>query len=491
MNMFKYHFTFFSYMKIYPLLLLLLLFQIPVLGISIIIPSEPAPMGIGYYGVNSDNSTYSLNTTAWLGIITIYNLSATDSFQSQPYTVSFQLNTVLHYDWNGKTYALWIQNVAFYNTETHEVWFENNIWNFSLPPAELYVEGNGVVSYENGQYFYSYCPSDEVNLTLPTSIYLMVNVSTQNQTILHFYYNDGQGGWVNYDNVIVEVENISNVYFLVNGSEYPPTGHYYATCLIMGGYAYSSTVIVNEANVTMQLFYWNGHNWQEGVSAYNFGAITGERVDNVVDKFTFFDGEPIAVITSGSGNTGWLWTEKNVSTLTVHTNVKRGYVLLFNSSVPSAMQKGEYLNVSFVNNLVNLTLEPSNYTVLLYNSSGEIVGKTTVNLAGSSVSITINGESTQSQTNTSTTSSSSTSTQSTQNTTSSNTTSQSTETTSENQSTTTQEKSRTLTSFTTTITGESTQQQGQLTISHNYLLIVVVVLIFILLIILLLMRRKR
>jgi len=477
-------------MRLYPILFLLLLFQLPAIAISIIIPSEPAPMGIGYYGVNPDNSTYSLNITAWLGIITIYNLSATNSFQSQPYTVSFQLNTVLHYEEEGKNYALWIQNVAFYNTETHEVWFEDAIWNFSLPPAQLFVEGNGVVSYENGQYFYSYCPSDEVNLTLPTSIYLMVNVSTQNQTVLHFYYNDGHGGWVNYDNVIVEVQNISNVYFLVNGSESPPTGHYYATCLIMGGYAYSSTAMVNEANVTMQLFYWNGHNWQEGVSAYNFGAITGERVGNVVDKFTFVNGEPIAVITSGSGNAGWLWTEKNVSTLTIHTNVKSGYVLLFNSSIPSAIQKGEYLNVSFVNNLVNLTLKPSSYTVLLYNSSGEIVGKTRVNLAGSSVAITINGESTQSQTSTST-SSSSTSTQSTQNTTSSTTISQSTETTTENQSTTTQEHSKTLISLTSTLISESTQQQGQLTISLNYLLVAVAVLIFILLVMLLLMRRKR
>jgi len=478
-------------MKVYSLLFILLLFQLPAIAISIIIPSEPTPMGIGYYGVNSDNSTYSLNTTAWLGMIKIYNLLATDSFKPQPYTVSFQLNTVLHYEEEGKTYALWIQNVAFYNSETHEVWFEDTIWNFSLPPTQLFVEGNGVVSYENGQYFYSYCPPGEVNLTLPTAIYLLVNVSTQNQTVLHFYYNDGHGGWVNYDNVIVEVENISNVYFLVNGSESPPTGHYYATCLIMGGYAYSSTAIVNEANVTMQLLYWNGHNWQEGVSAYNFGAITGERVGNVIDKFTFFDGEPIAVITSGSGNAGWLWTEKNVSTLTIHTNVKSGYVLLFNSSIPSAIQKGEYLNVSFVNNLVNLTLEPSNYTVLLYNSSGEIVGKTTVNLAGSSVSITINGESTQSQTSTSTTRSTSTSTQSTQNTTSSTSTSQSTETTTENQSTTTQEHSKTLISSTTTLISELTQQQGQLTISVNYLLVAVVTLVFILLIMLLLMRRKR
>jgi len=488
--MFKYCLTIFSYMKVYPLLFILLLFQLPAIVISIIIPSEPAPMGIGYYGINSDNSTYSLNTTAWLGIITIYNLSATDSFKPQPYTVSFQLNTVLHYEEEGKTYALWIQNVAFYNTETHEMWFEDAIWNFSLPPAQLFVEGSGVVSYENGQYFYSYCPRDEVNLTLPTTIYLMVNVSTQNQTVLHFFYNDGHGGWINYDNVIVEVENISNVYFLVNGSEYPPTGHYYATCLIMGGYAYSSTAMVNEANVTMQLFYWNGHNWQEGVSAYNFGAITGERVGNVVDEFTFFDGEPIAVITSGSGNAGWLWTEKNVSTLTIHTNVKSGFVLLFNSSIPSAIQKGEYLNVSFVNNLVNLTLEPSNYTVLLYNSSGEIVGKTTVNLAGSSVSITINGESTQSQTSTST-SSTNTSTQSTQNITSSTTTFQSTETTTENQSTTTQEHSKTLISSTSMLISESTQQQGQLTISLNYLLVAVAVLIFILLVMLLLIRRKR
>mgnify|MGYP001772517027 CR=1 FL=1 len=445
-------------MKIYPLLFLLLLFQLPAIAISIIIPSEPAPMGISYYGVNPDNSTYSLNTTAWLGIITIYDLLATNSFHLQPYTISFQLNTVLHYNWNGKTYALWIQNVAFYNTKTHEVWFEDSVWNFSLPPAELYVEGNGVVSCYNGQYFYSYGPNDKVNLTLPAAIYLLVNVSTQNQTVLHFYYNDGYGKWVNYDNVILEVQNISNVYFLVNGREYPPTGHYYATCLTMGGYAEDSTARIEQANVTMQLFYWNGYNWQEGVSAYNFDAITGETVSNVIDKLTFVNYEPAAVITSGSGNAGWLWTEKNVSILTIYTNVKKGYVLLFNS-------KGKYLNVSFINNLVNLTLEPSNYTVLLY-SLGKIVGKTTVNLTRPYVSIAIN-EPTQSQTNTSTTSSSSTLTQSMQNTT-------------VNQSTT-QEHLNAFPSATTTI---FSKRQVQLIV----LIAVIITSIFVLLI---LIERKR
>ena len=394
-------------MKIYPLLLLLfLLFQLT--AIAIVIPNEPAPMGISYYGINSDGATYSINTTAWLGVITIYNLSAKDSFLSQPYTVSFQLNTVLHYNWDGKTYALWIQNVAFYNTETHEVWFEDVIWNFSLPPAMLYVEGKGIVSYFSGQYYYSYSSPSEVNLTLPATIYLLINVSTQNQTVLHFYYNIDHGKWVNYDNVILEVRNVSNVYFLVNGSEYPPTGHYYATSLVIGGYAYSSIAYIKYANLTLQLFYWNGHNWQEGISAYNFDLVTGERVDNVTVKLTFIDNEPAAVITSGLGNAGWLWTEKNVSILTIYTNVKSGYVILFNS-------KGGYLNVSFINSLVNLTLEASNYTVLLYSSS-ELVGKATVNLAKQYVSITIN-KLTQSQTNTSITTSSNALTRSMQNTT--------------------------------------------------------------------------
>jgi len=383
MNMLKYYFTIFSYMKIFPLLFLLLLFQLlPSTAISIIIPNEPAPMGIGYYGVKSDGTTYSLNTTAWLGIITIYNLSAKDSFPSQLYTISFQLNTVLHYNWKGKTYALWVQNVAFYNTKTHEVWFEDSAWNFSLPPSELYVEGNGVVSYFNGQYFYSYSPPGEVNLTLPATIYLLVNVSTQNQTVIHFYYNVGHKGWVNYDNVVVEAENTSSVYFLVSGKEYPPAGHYYATCLIIGGYAENANAFIEQANITMQLFYWNGHNWQEEVSAYNFGALTGETVNNVIVKPSFINGEPAAVITSGQGNAGWLWTEKNVSVLTVYTNVKEGYVLLSN--------QGSYLNVSFVNNIVNLTLKPSNYTVLLY-SMGKLVGKTTVNLMRPVTIIITNG----------------------------------------------------------------------------------------------------
>jgi len=350
---------------------------------------EPAPMGIADYGV-SPYGAYIINTTQWLGNVIIYSLS-TYSRQAYwaRYSVSFQLNVVLSYNYNGKSYALWIQDVAIFNTNNKQVYFIDNIWNLTSPYASVSgVSGNGQIalgSYHPRIYFYYYVaqnyPGSPATLTLPSKISLLVNVSKNSlgQPVIYFWYNDGYG-WVNYDVVTVtNVINASNVYFVVNGNTYTGSGNFYDAELIVGGPGGGSSSIILSGSVDFRLYYWNGHNFQEVRNAYNFGSNTAETVSNAIVYATSVQvvGLPTSHLIAGSGKLGALWSISNTIKLTVLTTISSGYLYVYNSSFPystAITYKGIY-QVPFTGYGAMLTLFPANYTIILYNQNNQQVGE--------------------------------------------------------------------------------------------------------------------
>jgi len=287
---------------------------------------EPAPMGVADFGINQTTSGSTVvdipfirETTQWLGVVNINSLSAISSVKKATfhYSVTFQLNVVLNYEYNGNTYALWVQDVAFLNTKTHGVFIENNIWNLTAPYASVTgVSGNGKIYSYSNMTFYGYTasksyPGSYVTLTLPATIYLLINVTTNSlgQPVICFWYNDGYG-WVEYD--VVTVTNVigaSNVYYLVDGYNYTGSGNFYDAELIMGGPGGGSTAQMNSGTLYFQLFYWNGTDFHEIMHAFNFGSNTAETVSNVVDQAYYNStiGEYDAELTPGSGSLGYLW----------------------------------------------------------------------------------------------------------------------------------------------------------------------------------------
>ncbi|QKR00825.1 hypothetical protein GWK48_10910 [Metallosphaera tengchongensis] len=342
--------------------------------------SEPAPMGIADYGIGP-NGPFIRTTTQFEGKVTIYNLSAVSSFNT-PW-VTFQLNVVLNYQYNGNTYALWAQDVAWYNTFNHTVTFEDNVWNMTAPLANVTgVVGNGGIYNSNSSTYYAYgannLPGSYYQLPLPGTFYLLVNVSVNSlgQPVIYFWYNDGFN-WVEYDAVTVaNVRLASNVYFMVNGFQYTGDGHYYDAELVMGGPGSGSSAYIFSSSTYLSLFYWNGHNFQGVANAYNFGSDTAETVSHVIDNnyYYLFSGELLAGVTAGNGTLGNLWESNTVSTLTVTTGVQDGYVLVYNDTYPySPSYEGDA--IPFVNGSATLTLFPTNYAILVYNSLGQLIGE--------------------------------------------------------------------------------------------------------------------
>lgn len=273
---------------------------------------EPAPMGIADYGVYpNNNSAFVLTSTAFLGEIQLNSLIAQSNSRQSPNSVSFQLNVVLNYQYNGKNYAIWVQDVAVYNTQTRQIYFVDNIWNMTTPTASVNgLSGNGKIYTYQGIKYYAYVasnyPGSPATLTLPTTFYLLVNVTvnSKGQPVIYFWYNDGYG-WINYDIVtLTKVQNTQNVYFLINGNQYTGSGNFYDAELVLGGPGGGSSATVSQANMNFYLMYKSGSTFTEVQYAYDFGSDTAETSNNVLVSAGQYNGGVYAILSAGSGSLG-------------------------------------------------------------------------------------------------------------------------------------------------------------------------------------------
>jgi Thermopsin. len=141
----------------------------------------PAPMGLGFYGiVNQSGMLVGSNYTSpsYEATVSLSNLSDFNLVDDGPYSVTFQLNAVLHNVtlFGISSYNFWTQNVVFYSARTHELTFLDNIWNFSSPA--FYMSPN--VFYEHGPngnleaptFYYAIGPTFTVQYPFSLSLYL-------------------------------------------------------------------------------------------------------------------------------------------------------------------------------------------------------------------------------------------------------------------------------------------------------------------------------
>ncbi|HEV2137557.1 MAG TPA: thermopsin family protease [Nitrososphaerales archaeon] len=112
--------------------------------------TEPAPMGIADYGVGLAGP-YQYSTNAFLGSVYIGSLQ-TRNATGDP-SMGLQLNIVLSFTDGNVQYAYWVQDIAQIDTSTNQIFFIDNIWNFTSHSANMIasaVSGNGQVSYSFG-----------------------------------------------------------------------------------------------------------------------------------------------------------------------------------------------------------------------------------------------------------------------------------------------------------------------------------------------------
>lgn len=330
-----------------------------------------SPIGIADAGVSA-NGSYSYSSTSFLGKIGINQLKVSGS---QGKNLSFQLNLNLKFFYGGTTYVYWVQDVAFFNTTDNNIYFIDNVWNFSaiLFPdtfssmSNSTVSGNGsILSSSEGALYYdianSSLPGNFVNLTEPSEIELMSNstLTSSGSPEVVLRYNDGYG-WVTYDNVVFKFARgaVSDSNFVVDGQVNNPEGLSYDAELIMGGPGGGSSTTDQLSNVTMGLQFWNGHNFQEITNAINYGLDTGETISNALSRAYYYtsNGTIYEKIVNGTETTGVVYYSSNISILKVSSPFNNGIIKI--NGTPH----------EFIGGQVNLTLGPGNYSVSIVNNS--------------------------------------------------------------------------------------------------------------------------
>ncbi len=286
--------------------------------------SAPAPMGIGYYGLMNNSGILTgtvLNTTSFEGSITVNNLNIFYLDADSPYSLSFQLNTVLRNVtlFGNNSYVFWTQNTVSYSTRTHVLSMVDNIWNFSSDQY-LFTQ-NSLYSYQGypvpPTYYYA-VSSNFTNVNFPFTINVYINSTIiNNRNAVFFNYTLIQQNQVpvsgSYDEVIFNSTygmpsdyKTAPAYFQVNGNEPTPTGFLlYDAELMLGGYGGGSTTTVFDINATMQLNYLSSTGYTAVPSAYNFGTDTGETSIGVSSSWNGIN--PAAILTTGPSILAPLW----------------------------------------------------------------------------------------------------------------------------------------------------------------------------------------
>ncbi len=325
-----------------------------------------SPIGIADAGVSA-NGSYSYSSTSFLGKIGINQLKVSGS---QGKNLSFQLNLNLKFFYGGTTYVYWVQDVAFFNTTNNNIYFIDNVWNFSTPFGSMSnstISGNGsILSSSEGALYYDIAskslPGNFVNLTEPTEIELMSNstMTSSGSPEVVLRYNDGYG-WVTYDNVVFKFArgSVSDSNFVVDGQVNNPKGLSYDSELIMGGPGGGSSTTDQLSNVTMSLQFWNGHNFQEITNAINYGLDTAETISNALSRAYYYsnNGTIYEKIVNGTEATGVVYYSTNISILKVSSPFNSGIIKI--NGTPH----------KFIGGQANLTLGPGNYSVSIVNDS--------------------------------------------------------------------------------------------------------------------------
>ena len=353
--------------------------------------TEPAPMGIGFMGIGPNNQLLNYSTSSILGVAKVYNLT-TYSSQFNSSDMTFQLNVNFEFSNSHKIYDYWVQEIAEVGTSPNGIYsnapyFGDEIWNLTsgydlgtdgraVNMLNSTVQGNGNVSpfYNSSPYSSAAppkAPGNNVVLSPPYALEFRLNasVSKSGNPELSFYYEDGFG-WVEFDLVKFIFANDVTGFptFLIN---------YYSTIysagLVLTGPGGGSETYDENSNVSLQLQYWNGHNYQMPPYVYNFCQGTAESINNALVKLSISsdNGSMASTVYNGQGKPGVLYNFSNVSTLRVNSGLNSGTLYVNNTPYP------------FVGGLVNLTLAPSNpgyYEILLYNSQKQLVWKDQVTL---------------------------------------------------------------------------------------------------------------
>jgi thermopsin len=314
-------------------------------------------MGIADFGVDANQNPLVYSTSTFYGTTVLRSLSVYNAALSSA-QMTIQLNVVLQFSSGGSEYYYWVQDVAFIDTSSNTIAFENNIWNLSSISNSIAmgsIVGNGTV-YSNSVYIASASlslPGNNVVLSYPATVVLRAGAAVVGGTPeALFDYNDGSG-WVRYDTAsFVWTNAVTSALYTVDGYGTLPNALFENAELTLGGPGNGANTTASAADLSMSLAYFNGHNIQQVLNAYNFGSDTAEAISGVTEARAVdaTNGSLSAHVTYGSGSPANLYD--------------RSYSAIVNISSPrisGTLEVSGTTGVPFQGYLINLTLAPGSY----------------------------------------------------------------------------------------------------------------------------------
>jgi len=328
-----------------------------------------SPIGISDYGIYINNGNiygYNITTNEVIGDVYLNNFSSyvdpscSNNFLGED-SGSIQLNAILELS-NGQYY--WLQNVLLINNTGGYYEFADNMWNFTSSNSYLsnnLIEGNGIVSNYNNEYFYVY-ETNYSSLQYPLNVYLIINI-TQNNSYpeIRFGYSlDGQNIYW-YDNVTLLIPSYGNI---VISPSFTGSNNIEDLELVIGGPGYGNCIDTNNIGGYLGLYYlYNNQYLTPDPSIFNYGFNTAEYSSNINEN----------IISQGfvSLSTGNFYPEYLGSTNTLNYNISV-YYSYNNSYINYQYPFGTVFNISipiyiYQNNILyllnNLTINGENYNI--------------------------------------------------------------------------------------------------------------------------------
>ncbi len=279
-------------------------------------PQAPEPAGLADYGVVNSSGTpkaITIDTTSYRASLSLNSVLPYYLTTGVPEGFTSQLNVVLQNVtlFGNSGYNFWTQNVLFYDAYSHQLFIENNIWNFSAYPAPQPVSTflTNVTGYTNGTdnpsigYYAAGTPTYD-GITTPFSVMFYINATTYHATWgtdyteVDFTFDLTYAGgahtlnWM-YDRVLFNNTGstgpIPQAHFHVDGTNLTPTGFIpYDAEIMLGGPGGGSTATFYGLNATMTLQHWNATQgaYVNEPSAWSSGSETGETAVGVSGYYT-------------------------------------------------------------------------------------------------------------------------------------------------------------------------------------------------------------
>ncbi len=334
--------------------------------------STRAAWGITDAGVtDNETASYSYSTSAFMGTLDIQAMDAEYLYTYHNTTYDYagntiQLNAVLVLSNGTNLTAFWIQDVPFFEPPDDGIALEDNIWNLSSSDT---LQANSVVGYGGeesaggGVTIYAdsantTLPGNDLDLGFPANVSALVVTGTASGVpYVDFEYNDGYG-WQTYDNATFPwaANGWTNDGFVVDGSMTTPLGLYYDAEWVYGGPGGGLDSTNVQANFTMTLQYWNGHNFQAVPNAINVALDTGEAMQDVLDSPGIGEGAgmPSATITVGTSTPGFLYQRSQIALVNITSYLPDATITVGGASYP------------FQGTDANVTLAPGTYSFTLW-----------------------------------------------------------------------------------------------------------------------------